>query len=80
MITWEMERLAMLQKRKEELLRDDKIDSLSKYLQREMIERGNKLDPYEAMLHARRMSKKVHIEQNKIGLFKRELPEQTETD
>ena len=42
-------------------MKEDKIDSLSKYLQREMIERGKRLDPYEAMLHARKMSKKVHI-------------------
>ena len=31
-----------------------------------MIEKGNRLDPYEAMLHARQMAKKVSIEQNKL--------------
>ena len=51
------------------MLKNDKIESLSKHLEREMIERGNKLDPYECMLHARKMAKKVACEENKL-LFK----------
>lgn len=65
-----MKRLELLKKRKESILKNDKIDSLSKYLNREMVERGKQLDPYEAMLHARRMAKKVNMEENK--LFKNE--------
>ena len=54
-------------------MKEDKIDSLSKYLAREMIERGKRLDPYEAMLHARQMSKKVYIEENKLDVvFKKD--------
>lgn len=77
-IDWEIERIKALQKRKQELLKNDTINSLSEYMQREMIERGNMLDPYEAMLHARKMAKKVSIEQNK--LLKKSSAEQIRKD
>lgn len=37
------------------------MTSLSKTLEKDMVENGSKLDPYEAMLHARRISKFVDV-------------------
>ena len=61
------EGLAKLEERKQRLEREKQeavVTSLSQTLARDMVENGKKLNPYEAMLHARRISK--HFDANEL--------------
>ena len=60
----ELERIAEQKKKDEEktkLDQEQQVRNMAEQLQFDMLETGIKLDPYEAMLHARRMSKKMSV-------------------
>lgn len=61
----ELERIAEQKKKDEDktkLDQEQQVRNMAEQLQFDMLETGIKLDPYEAMLHARRMSKKMSVQ------------------
>ena len=63
------ERKKQEEKEEQELNSREKVNSLAKKLFRDMVEEGNNLDSYMAMLNARRISKQVNIDSSRF--FKR---------